>query len=311
MNAPDLDIDPTTFDDVPDGIEPEAAEAQAAVDDFATAMAAPALAIAEVLPADFPLPALVRWVPDVALKTRLDRAVTIANNVDVAAEDGLDAADVAMAEVRGIVKAIEADFDEPKRIAHDLHKSITSRLGEWVAPAKAAIDKVGRAVAAEHRRRDEIAARIRREAQQKADADARKRAEAAATAAAAQGAPAAVVEQMQQQAAVATAPPVPLAPIAPAPLAHSTVTKTWKARIAGTPADDAPNPAMADLTPPQQAAVLTLMKDVIAGGTPLAAFEINWSLLNARAKSEKGTLSIPGIEAFEELSTRAKASRRL
>jgi hypothetical protein len=51
------------------------------------------------------------------------------------------------------------------------------------------------------------------------------------------------------------------------------------------------------------------MKAILDGRAPLAAVEINWSYLNRRAKADKGTLAIPGVEAFEEGSVRAKGSR--
>ena len=48
---------------------------------------------------------------------------------------------------------------------------------------------------------------------------------------------------------------------------------------------------------------------VIEGRAAMTLFELNWSALNARAKAEKSALSVPGVEAFEEGSVRAKASR--
>lgn len=311
MNTDALDIEPI---DTPSEIEPldDMRDLLPSIADTPAPVAAPpSLALAEVLPADFPLPTLVRWVPDVAKKQQLDVLVTRALSIDVTAECGMGAADEALAALRGQVVVVEGDFDEPKRLAHELHKSITGRLADWLAPAKDAITKVGREMATERRRQEEIAARVRREEQQRADAIVRENARKAAEAAAAQGAPEPVVEQMKAQAAVATAPPVPVAATAPAPLAHSTVTKTWKARIAGTPADADPLPPVADLSAAQRASVIELLKAIVAGAAPLTCIELNASYLNGRAKADKSTLSIPGIAAFEELSTRAKAGRRV
>jgi hypothetical protein len=306
----DLDIEPI---DAPSEIEPldEMRDLLPAIADAPTAVAPPVLALAEVLPASFPLPALVRWVPDIAKKQQLDVLVTRALSIDVQAECGMGAADEALAALRAQVIVVEGDFDEPKRLAHELHKSITGRLSEWLAPAKDAIAKVGREMAGERRRQEEAAAKARREAQAEADRIAREAAQKAADAAKQAGAPAPVVEQMQQQAAVATAPPVPVAATAPAPLAHSTVTKTWKARIAGTPADANPTPSMAELTPAQQHEVRKLMAEIVAGRQPLTMLEIPWATWQARARAEKSTLAIPGIEAYEEIGTRAKAGRRV
>lgn len=300
MNA-HLEIEPEpTLDIEP---EPEPAAAQTA-----PAPAAP-LALVEVLPADFPLPILTRFVPDARLKVTLSDAVLGALAVPVTGADGLVAADQALATVRASVKAIEAHFEEPTRIANDLHKHLTRTRGEWTAAGVDAVTVVGRRIASEKARLDGIAREERRKAQEQADADARAARAAEAKAAQAQGAPAAVVQQMQQQAAVATAAPVPVVSAAPV-LASTTVTKTWKARVKGTPADAEPRPQMADLTAPQQSQVRELMAAVIAGTLPLTLFEINWSVLNDRAKGEKGTLALPGIEAYEETGTRAKPGRR-
>lgn len=320
MSTHDIDIEPLD-EPTPSDIEPlddmrdllpsvEATDTTPAALTEAVAPPTP-LPIVEVLGADFPLPALTRWVPDLAKKQRLDQAVVYAKTVDVTTETGMEVADAALATIRAEVKAVEADFEEPKRLANELHKSITGRLADWLMDAKVCIETVGRAMAQERRRRDEASAIERRKAQDAADALARETARKAADAAKANGAPAPVVEQMKQQAAVATAPPVPVAATAPAPLRHSTVTKTWKARIVGTPADAAPNPSMAELTPAQQAEIRKLMAEVVAGRQPMTRFEINWSPLNASAKAEKSTMAVPGIEAYEELSTRAKAGRRV
>ena len=124
------------------------------------------------------------------------------------------------------------------------------------------------------------------------------------------GAPAPVVQALKRQAEVATAPPVAVSAGAAAPvMQNSTVVTTWKARIVGTPGSEDPNPTMADLSAAQRQAILGLMKDVVEGRAPLAVFELNWSYLNSRAKADKKTLAIPGIEAVEIGSVRAKSAR--
>jgi hypothetical protein len=102
---------------------------------------------------------------------------------------------------------------------------------------------------------------------------------------------------------------VPQSAVAPAALRSSSVVKTWKARIAGTPADDEPLPDIASLTPAQRIQVLKLLDAIIAGAAPLTCIEINTSYLSSRAKADKSTLAIPGIEAYEDMGTRAKGSR--
>lgn len=153
-----------------------------------------------------------------------------------------------------------------------------------------------------------IAAEERRKAQAEADRLAREARQREAEAAAKAKAPAPVVEELKRQAETATAPHVHVPTSAPA-LSGSSTVATWKARITGTPAEAEPNPKMAELSVPQRAQVLTLMAAVIAGQAPITAFELNWPVLNGRAKSDKSALAIPGIEPFEQGGVRAKGRR--
>jgi len=270
---------------------------------------APVMALAQILPADFELPALIRFVPDPRLKVALVTAVERAMEVDVTAEGGLALADAALADVRDRTKAITAHFEGPAELSHRLHKSITSTRSEWTMSGTDCVAIVGARIAREQRRREDIAAAARREQQRLADEQARAEAIARAKAVAAQGAPAQVVERMQAEAATVKAAPVPV--VAPAPLKSTTVTKTWKARIKGTPADAEPNPDTSALTGEQKAEIYTLLAAIIAGHQPIALISVNWGTLNSRAKAEKGTLAIPGIEAYEDLGTRSKPGRRV
>jgi hypothetical protein len=102
---------------------------------------------------------------------------------------------------------------------------------------------------------------------------------------------------------------VPQSAAAPAALRSSSVVKTWKARIAGTPPDEIPLPEMAHVTPAQRVEVLKLLAAIIAGTAPLTCIDLNISYLGQRAKADKSTLAIPGIEAFEDLGTRSKGTR--
>jgi hypothetical protein len=265
--------------------------------------------LAEILPADFPLPALIQFVPDTRFKIALDVAVEQAMAIDVTAEGGLVEADKALARVRETIKHAEAHFAEPADIAYRLHKSITGTRAEWTKPGSECVATVGTRMAVENRRLDKIAEDIRREQQRIADEAARAEAQRRADAAKAQAAPPQVVEQMQAQAKTATASPVAKQALAPA-LTHTTITKVWKARLAGTPADDEPNPPMAELTPLQIEEVRKLLQAVLDGKAPLTALDLNWSVLNSRAGSDKTTFAIPGVEAYQHDSTRGKGGRR-
>lgn len=298
MTSP-LEIDPSML-----SLEPEPEPAP---------VASPAadLAIADILPADFPLPLLTRFVPDPALKAKLQLAIDDALAVDVTTDDGLVVLDERLAVVRERMKVIEQHFEEPATIAFRLHRGVTSVRGDWMKPGTDCLDIGGGRLTAERRRRDALAAEQRRRDQAEADRLAQEAKKREADAAAAQGAPPVVVEQMKAQAEVAKAAPVPAAPRASygTALKHTSVVTTHKARIKGTPADADPNPSVKDLTPAQMQEVRQLLLDIADGKQPITCIELNWSVMNARAKAEGLTLAITGIEAFEVEGTRAKGTR--
>jgi hypothetical protein len=150
--------------------EPPAAEPEppAAEPDLPAAALAP-VALMQVLPVDFPLPALIRFVPDVKLKAAAEQAAAYALSLDVRGEEGLHAADDALRVLLGSQKGITEHFEEPKEIANRLHNSLTSTLADWLAPGKAAIKAVGRKVYVETQRLKAIAHEERRKAQAEAD----------------------------------------------------------------------------------------------------------------------------------------------
>jgi hypothetical protein len=277
--------------------------------DVTLAVVPSSLPLMEVLAADFPLPALIRFVPNVRLKASADQATAYALSIDVTGADGLKHADLALAALRGSLKAIEGHFEEPAKIADALHKSITGKRAEWLADGKRASDKVGRAIWAENTRLEQIAAEARRKAQEDEDRKAREEARREAEAAAKSQAPPQVVEELQRRAETATAPPVATPVLAPS-LTSSTTVTTWKCRLQGTAADAEPNPKMAELSPGQIAQVKVAMKAVLAGEAPIAIFELAWSYLNTRAKGDRSTFNVPGFESFKDGGTRAKGARR-
>jgi hypothetical protein len=265
------------------------------------------VALMEILPADFQLPLLTKFIPNPALRGDADKAATYALSVKVDGAEGLQRADLALSALRASLKAITDHFEEPTAIAHALHSRLTSVRGEWRAQGEVAVKTVGNRIYTEQKRLADLAAEAQRKAQAEADRQAREAAQREAAAAEQAQAPAPVVEELKRQAETATAPPVQRT--VASPLKSSTPVATWKARIVGTPGSDEANPTMEQLTTAQRHQVIELMKAVIEGKAPMAAFELSWSYLNKRAKSDKGTLAIAGIEAFEEGSVRAKGSR--
>lgn len=268
------------------------------------------LPLMQLLPADFPLPTLIRFVPDERVKLALDDAVAKALAIDVVGPEGIKAADLALGDVRDRVKVAFQHFDEPASQAHALHSSITSRRGEWVKPGENAVSVVGRRIAAERARLQAIADEERRKAQEEANRQERERRRKEAEEAEKAKAPAAVVETMRQEAERAQAAPVPVAAAAPPELSRNTVVTTWKARVKGTPADAEPNPEITNMTPAQVAEVKVLLQAIVDGKATLACIAIDWSYANKRAKAEQRAMEIPGLEAFDESGTRAKPTRR-
>jgi hypothetical protein len=306
MSGELLDIEP---DDIELELEPEPPTTTSAggAPVLTLAVEAPS-ALMQVLPADFPLPNLTRFCPNLALRQAADEAAAYALGVEVAGPEGLQRADAAVTALRGTLKAIEEHFEEPVAIANRLHKQLTGVRGEWLERGAAAVRTIGSRIYAEQRRLDEIERETRRKAQDEADRQAREIARKQADEAAKAKAPEQIVEQMKKQAETATAPPVPV--VAPAPKLQgvSTVT-TWKARIAGTPACDEPLSDTEKLTPAQQLEVMKLLKAIIDGRAPMACICLNTAYLTRRAKADKGTLQIPGIEAYEEGGIRSKGMR--
>lgn len=268
----------------------------------------PQLALAEVLPKDFPLRTLLTFLPDVRLKQRLVAAADTALTIKVEGESGLKSADAALVELRAMSSEIESCFHEVKGLAFQLHRRLTGLESDFLQRGKEAIDRLGRAIYNERRRLDEVAKQEQQRLQREADERAREVARQAAEDAARRNAPAEVVDRLERQVETAKAAPVQVQG-APA-LSGSTTVENWKARLRGTPDGEDPNPATADIPKAQLEQFDKVVASVARGELPRAAVQLNWSYLNAQAKAEKSTLSIPGIESFDQGSTRAKPRRR-
>lgn len=264
----------------------------------------------EIIPADVELPALIKFVPNAALRAKAEEATTYLLGIDVTGPEGLQRVDLALAAERDTRKVIEAHFAGPVDIANKVHKRLTTLRGEWCDPGERAARVVGQRVWAERQRLERIAADERRQAQEEANSLAREQAARETEAARKNQAPPQVVQELERRAETAVAPPVSAAASAPPPMQATTVVTTWKARIKGTPANDDPNPKMADLSPAQWEQVKALLRDIIDDKAPRTSIELCWSVLNARAKAEKGTLAIAGVEAFQDGGVRAKGGRR-
>jgi hypothetical protein len=211
------------------------------------------LPLVEVLPADFKLSPLTKFIPNPELRKLADEAATSALAIAVTGNDGMVQADAALAVVRARLAAIDQSFAEPVATAFSLHRTLTGIRGEWRARGDQAIEMVGRRIFDERKRLEAIAAEEKRKAQEAADRQAREEKQREADAAKAQQAPPAVVWELEQQARTATAPPVATpAAAAPAPLKNSTPVSKHKCRIAGTTGSEEQNPDMESLTQEQR-----------------------------------------------------------
>lgn len=267
-----------------------------------------AFPIVEILPAGFQLPPLITFIPRVELKAAADQAALYANNLEVKGAEGIRQADLALITLRESIKAMEGNFEEPKKLANEVHKGITGKLAEWAQEPRRIVKIVEARVYEEDRRLRQVEAEEQRKAQAEADRKAREEAAAAAKAAAEAKAPEPIVEELKRQAQTATAPPVSAG--FRAPMTGSVPVKTWKARFKGTPAEQEPNPDLSQLTDAQKVEFFRYLKALLVGEEKsLAALSIDWSYLNKRAAADKSTMAIVGFEAFESGGLRSKGSR--
>jgi len=275
----------------------------------AAAVTAAPMPLMQVLSADFQLPALIKFVPKPELKAALDQAAAYALSLEIkgGGKEALAKADLAVTALSDAIKAFEADFEDAAALANQLHKQITGARSAGAAAAKQAKDAIGRAIFTEIKRLTDAENERRRLEQDEANRKAREQAEEEAAAARKNNAPKQVVEQLQKRVETAVAPPVAAA--APIKMSGASVVTTWKARIKGTPAEADPNPEMDELSVAQWAEVQQLLRDVADGKAPRACFDIAWGYLNGRAKADKSTLAITGIEAYADGGVRSRGRR--
>lgn len=267
----------------------------------------------QILPADFRLPVLTKFVPDPAIKARLDKALSYAASIEIVGKgrDGIQTADVALSELNAAIAVAEKHFEDPASIAFELHRHVTTTRASWVNQCKDAVKRLGQAIWRETNRLNDEAAAERRRRQDEANRIAREEADREAAKAAANNAPAPVVEKLQERAKTAVAPPV-APPAAAPPLTDNSVVTTYKARLASTPEDaEELAPALTALTPAEQADVLKLFKAIVDGRTDLLALvSVNYAAINKLAVAQEATFNVPGFVAFKTGGTRKKAARR-
>lgn len=267
------------------------------------------IGLMEILPADFPLPALIKFVPDPRIKAALDLAVekAVKLKIENGGEAALAEADARIGDLALALKAADEHFEQPAKVADSLHKHITGTRATWKAQAQTLRELLGKQIYKERRRLDALAEEERRKVQLAANLEEQRKETERAQAAAKAGAPAPVVEKMIAKAATVQAPPVP-ARTAPK-LPQTTIVKKYRGRLKGTPADADPHPAITEISDLQwEQGLKPLLAYLLANapGTFRAALSINWSAIDARANDDKKSFSIPGLESFEDGGVRAK-----
>lgn len=267
----------------------------------------------QILPADFRLPVLTRFVPDLAIKKALDDALVYLQAIEIEGQgrEGITRADAGLSEVNARIAAAEAHFEDPASIAFELHRHVTGTRASWVTDAKAVVKSKGNAVWKEGERLKAEAAKEQRRIQDEANAKARQEAEEAAALAKKNQAPPAVVQKLEERAKTATAPPVP-APVSAAPLmTDNSVVTTYKAKFVSTPDDaEGVHPDITKLSPAELGDIKVLLKAIVDGRTDLLSLlSIEWGKLDKLAVSQEGTFSVPGFVAFKTGGTRKKATR--
>lgn len=300
------DVDLLALVDDADGVTTDAGQIEELLKDTVPATSGGRV---DLLPAAFQLPALVRFVPNVDLFHALERAVDVAVSIEVVDAAGLQKADAALGDVRDAMKAIEAHFEEPKRLAHEEHKRITSKLAEWLKVGEQAVAQVGARILAESDRIEQARLEQARREQEALDAEARAQARQEADFAAAAGAPADVVQTLAQAAETATAQTVTTVEPAGVDLTRNAKSTTWKARLVGTAPGAEINPDSAELTPAQLPAFDDLLAAVLDGRASRACVSVNWSYVNKRAGADKTALQIPGLEAVKVSGLKGKRGR--
>ncbi len=264
-----------------------------------------ALAIAQVMPEDFPLQTLLRFMPDISLKRAVESAAAAVLAIDVTQPDGLTRLDAALPALRQAIVDSDAPFEDPVGWANQLHKRLTGLRGDFRKPGVDALETGNDRLRVEKRRREALDVEARRAAQAVADAQAKQSLAQAAKDAAARNAPKDVVAAMKREAKTAVAPPVYVPPSAP-PLANTSVVDKWVCRLKGTPDDAEPNPDTGALSLAQQQQVRSIYRAIADGQVPLTAADLNWSYLNKRAGAEKTTFAMIELEAHNEGGTKQK-----
>jgi hypothetical protein len=219
------------------------------------------------------------------LQAEVMPVVERAASIVVASPDQYEIAAGFLKAVKAAQKRVEDWFAEPVKAAHSAWKALTNRRDETLQPLANAERTVKNKMVAYAQDQERIRAAEQARLQAEADERARREREAAEKAAAKLKTPELREQRMAEAAAIA-APVVTVAATTPEVKGQS-IRKTWKARIV-----DPKAAALAVMQWPDWSAYVSL----------------NAAELNRFAARTKGSVSLPGVEWYED-ATLASGSR--
>jgi hypothetical protein len=310
QDADDELLPPPPGEEMGDELSP--AQAESALSTAISAIATTRAATSEVLPADFELPPAIRFVPNPELQIRAVEFATEISALQVTDNDSCQRMDGLLARARLHDQRIDDHFAEPVDFFFARHRALTTQRNEFHGSLPEMVKTGGRRIYLFNQEQERKAADERRLRQEEADRQAREVAEQEAAEARKAQAPAPLIAQLEEQARTATAPPVAATATAPRDtLKGSTVTETWKVRLANTRADASflQPEKTADMSNDERASVLELLKGIVAGAAPMSLIRVDWTTANQLVKAHKGTLKIPGFTPYQDGGTRGKSTR--
>jgi hypothetical protein len=248
------------------------------------------------------------------LAHRADRIVAAAQALQVVDAKSFAQADEGIASLKAQAKAIEGFFEDDIKRAHAAWDGLTKKRKSYLDPIKAALEILGKRwyafKTAEERKAAEEQARLEREAQERERERLKKEAEAAAAEAArleaeamrADTRDAALELEAQAQETQAQAQQLALdAATAPAPVIHHQSSALAEAGPTKNRGAEKWTFRVTDK--------MALIKAVAEGKVSHEALLPHDVYLRARAKADKDTIKIPGVQFFDEGSVGAKGRR--
>lgn len=195
--------------------------------------------------------------------------------VKIVDQPSYDYAASLLMDIKGFRKRWSAYWEPLREGAYDSYKAILNKIKERDDPMAAAEGAVKRSLLQWDDQQRRLQEQRQREAQEKAEADEAARRAQLAFEMEESGAEEAEIEQVVSAPIVAVAPPVESYQKA----SGVSRRENWKARVVD---------------------MKKLCKAIAAGKVPVDYVEANFTALNARARADKSTMNVPGVEAYDD-----------